>query len=513
MRTVYSSEGIREAERAHARELVNGTLMQRAAFGLANRIIAIMGDRCGRVVGQRVVVLAGSGNNGGDALFAGARLAERGAKVCAILVGDRHHEDAGTALMRAGGTIITPLEAEEALCEAQVVLDGILGIGARGSLGEPVLRLLEIANEVGAVRVAVDIPTGVHAETGEVAAAAFKADFTVTFAAEKPGLLTGPGKDCAGRVDVVDIGIGTSLGNPVARVCERADAAGWLPAPGFDDHKYRRGVAGVAAGSRAYRGAALLCVGASLTGPTGMTAVLDRGDGVAELVIGQHPEVVRLDQPVSHVTAWACGPGFTGSDDDRDTVEALLRTDEPVILDAGAITVLAGSEHLRTLVRTRAGATVLTPHEGEFLRLGGTFGSGRMAAAAELARSLDSVIILKGPGSIIAAPDGTCFIDEAGTPDLATAGSGDVLAGCLTTLMASAQARGALGSIEDTVAVAAAGCWLHGMAGRRAAGFGFATATGIVNALAQVVGEVTEVGRSPMKGDNWGMGYRSFDAR
>lgn len=513
MREVYDSQRIRAAEQAHALELEDGTLMQRASHGLANRVIRIMGDRHGGVVGQRVVVLAGSGNNGGDALFAGARLAERGAKVCAVMLADRHHGAAGAALRRAGGSLVSPRDAEAVLSGAQVVVDGILGIGGRGAPGEPARALLEMANEVRGVRVAVDVPTGVQADTGEVAGCAFRADFTVTFAALKPGLLIAPGKGFAGQVEVIDIGVGEALSDPMAGVCEQVDAARWLPAPAFDDYKYRRGVAGVAAGSREYRGAALLCVGAALAGPTGMTAVLDRGDGVAELVISQHPEMVRLDHVGSRVTAWACGPGFTGSDADANAVEALLRTCEPVILDAGALTLLGAREDLRSLVRTRAGATVLTPHEGEFVRLAGSIGSGRIAAAVELAASLDAVIVLKGPGSIIAAPDGTCFIDEAGTPDLATAGSGDILTGCLVSLIASAQARGALGTIADVAAVTAAGCWLHGMAGRHAARAGFATATGIVEALGSVVGLVAQLGGHSIKGDDWGMLHRSHDAR
>ena len=505
MREVFASERIRVAEQAYARELDDGTLMQRAAHGLANRVIRMMGDRLGGIVGRRVVILVGSGSNGGDALFAGARLADRGAQVSAVIVADRHHVQGATTLLTSGGCLVPLHQAGPALAGAHVVIDGILGIGARGAPREPVIWLLQEANEVPGLKVAVDVPTGVQADTGEVPGSAFRADLTVTFAAAKPGLMIAPGKEFAGQVEVIDIGIGDALTEPAAGVYGRAEAACWLPVPGFDDHKYRRGLAGLAAGSRAYPGAALLCAGAALTGPTGMTAVLDRGDGVADLVISHHPEVVRLDQISSRVTGWACGPGFTTTDADRDAVEAVCRTSAPVVLDAGALTLLGASQGLRDLVRTRAGATILTPHEGEFARLGGDLGPGRLAAAKDLAYRLDAVIVLKGPGSVIASPDGTCFIDEAGTSDLATAGSGDVLAGFLASLLASAEARGALRTVAEVAAVTAAGCWLHGSAGRRAACSGFATATDIVLALDSVVGTVSGVGSQLFKGDNWGM--------
>jgi hydroxyethylthiazole kinase-like uncharacterized protein yjeF len=454
--------------------------------------MAALRERGGSVVGCRVALLVGSGNNGADALFAGARLAERGASVRAVVVGDRHHELAARALRRAGGRLagadagdLSP--AMQDLDWAEVVIDGILGIGARGAPRDPARRLLEAANAAGALRIAVDLPTGVDGDTGAVPDVAFRADLTVTFAAYKPGLLLAPGKEFAGRVDLVGIGIDDALDEPVAFAMERADVAQWLPVPGFEDHKYRRGVAGIAAGSHDYRGAALLCASAALAGPTGMTVLLDRRDGVADLVVSQHPEVVRSEQVQGRVTAWACGPGFTGSRADLQAIEATLRTGCPVVLDAGALGLLASSADLRDLVRTRAGVTILTPHDGEFARLGGDPGLDRLSAARDLARRLDAVVVRKGPGTVIAAPGGDCFIDLAGTPALATAGSGDVLAGLLASLLAAAQARGRLHSASAVAEAVAAGCWLHGTAGTLAADSGCATASGIASALHRVL--------------------------
>lgn len=226
MRDVHSSQQIRQAEHAHERELVDGTLMMRASNGLAVVIVRGMRERLGGVVGRRVAILAGPGNNGGDALHAGTLLAARGAEVWAITTGDRHHRAGAQALRRAGGSIRPwDAQARTLLARAEVIVDGILGIGAHGGPREPVVTVVAEANRALAWRVAVDIPTGVDADTGAVGTEAFRADRTVTFAALKPGLLIAPGKQYAGEVDVVDIGIGSALGPPVARTLGAADAA------------------------------------------------------------------------------------------------------------------------------------------------------------------------------------------------------------------------------------------------------------------------------------------------
>lgn len=494
MSAVHSADQVRQAEHAHERLLADGTLMMRASHGLAVTVARGMRERLGGVAGRRVVILAGTGSNGGDALHAGALLVARGADVRALAIGERAHDGGAAALRRAGGRV-EPWSADSCttLANADVVIDGILGIGASGGLREPLAAVVDQANGVGAWRVAADIPTGVDPDTGAVGGIAFRADATVTFAALKPGLLVAPGKQYAGDVRVVDIGIGDSLGAPVARTFEAVDLASVIDGPQFDDYKYRRGVTGIAAGSAQYRGAGLLCASAALAGRTGMIVVLDRGDGLAEDVIRQHPEAVRTDE-VDHerVTAWACGPGFVGTTEDHATVEAVLRTALPVVLDAGALTVLAERADLRDLLRTRPAPSVLTPHEGEFLRLGGRLGQDRIASARDLSARMHAVVLLKGPGTIICAPDGTCLIDRAGTPALATAGSGDVLTGCIASLLAAAAARRSVSSDPAAARVAAAGCWLHGMAGRLAQEAGSVSASMIAGALVRVQGPYRE---------------------
>ncbi len=489
---MISAYGIAEviaAEHAHAGELESGVLMERASTGLASEILRML---AGSVVGTRVVIAVGSGNNGGDALFAGALLARRGMRVDAIGTTSAVHQAGLAAMRRAGGrfTVWNAAGSRALVDDADVIIDGLVGIGATGALRGAAAEIVLILNEARGIRVAVDLPSGVDADTGQVFGAAFDADLTVTFGVFKPGHLIAPGKALAGEVRLIDIGIAGALGEPAVRAMRQGDVAVVTPGPGFDDHKYRRGVVGVAAGSDDYPGAALLCVGAALRGHAGMVQYLDRAEGIARMVVAQHPEVVaspRMDAP--RVTAWVCGPGFVPGDRDHDAVEACLRTSVPVVLDAGALAMLADSVRLQDLLRERGAVTILTPHDGEFARLGGVVeGVGRLGAALAMARQRDVVVVLKGPGTVIAAPDGTCFVDVEGGPVLATAGSGDVLSGIIGALLAQSQARGDIRGVSDAARFAAAGCWLHGRAGNLAGEEGQpVTASSLIDSLGRAM--------------------------
>lgn len=256
MRTAYSVETVRAAERELMERLPEGALMQRAAAGLA----AACADLLGRVYARRVVLLVGSGDNGGDALYAGARLARRGAGVTAVLLApERTHPGGLAALLRAGGTSAAPGAAEPLLRRADLVVDGIVGIGGKGGLRPEAARLAELAHASRAAVVAVDLPSGVEADTGEVLGAAVRADLTVTFGTHKPGLLIDPARGYAGSVRLVDIGL--DLPDPAdVEALQHADVAARLPFPGAESDKYRRGVVGIAAGSARYPGAAVLAV-------------------------------------------------------------------------------------------------------------------------------------------------------------------------------------------------------------------------------------------------------------
>ena len=469
MINAYRVAGVIAAEQAHADELESGVLMERASTGLASVILRML---AGSIVGTRVVIAVGSGNNGGDALFAGALLVRRGMRVDAIGTTSAVHPQGLAALRRSGGrfTVWDPADSLSLVDDADVIIDGLVGIGATGALRGLAAEIVPFLNAAKGIRVSVDLVSGVDADSGQVLGVAFDADLTVTFGAFKPGHLIAPGKGLSGEVRLIDIGIADSLGVPAIRAMRQGDVEAEIPGPDFSDHKYRRGVVGVAAGSDEYPGAALLCVGAAMRGQVGMVQYLDRADGVARMVVAQHPEVVasqRVDAP--RVTTWVCGPGFVPGDHDHDAVEACLRTSVPVVLDAGALTILAGSAGLQQLVRERGAVTILTPHDGEFARLGGVVdGVGRLDAAFAMARQQGVVVVLKGPGTIIAAPNGISFVDVEGGPVLATAGSGDVLSGIIGALLAQAQARGGIHGVDDAARIAATACWLHGRAGNLA---------------------------------------------
>ena len=515
---LHSVASILAAEHAHDGELASGVLMERASTGLAHSVLRLLKQVRGSVVGARVVLAIGSGNNGGDALFAGAYLAKRGLRVDALTVDQRVHGVGLQSFVRSGGTVRTwapdDPKALRLLDGADVIIDGLVGIGATGALRGPAAEVVTAMNGSQALRIAVDLPSGIDADTGQVPGVAFDADRTITFGAVKPGLVIAPGKEFAGTVELIDIGIGAALGLPIARALQGEDIATLIPEPGFEDHKYRRGVVGVAAGSESYPGAALLCVGGALAGDPGMLQFLDRHDGIARLVVTQYPELVSTASVESpRVAAWVCGPGYPASELDHAAVDAILRTSVPVVLDAGALTLLAHSADLRLLLGERRGVTVITPHEGEFSRLAEAVGAqhvdevGRLRATQSLAGVLDAVVLLKGPGSVIAAPDGACYVDVEGGPVLATAGSGDVLAGLIGALLAGAQARGAVGSTADVARIVAAGCALHGRAGALAgAGGRPVRATDLVHYLGDAVAEVR-------RGDSVPDGHRGGSRR
>jgi len=455
MRIAYSVETVRTAERALMARLPDGTLMQRAAAGLA----AACADLLGRVYGSRVVLLVGSGDNGGDALYAGARLARRGAGVAAVLLaGERTHPGGLAALRRAGGTVARPETAEELIDRADLVIDGIVGIGGKGGLRPAAAPLAERAARSAAAVVAVDLPSGVEADSGEVLGAAVRADLTVTFGTHKPGLLIDPARAYAGTVRLVDIGLGPELpAEPDLEALQHADVAALLPVPAAESDKYRRGVVGVAAGSARYPGAAVLAVSGALRGGAG--AVRYVGPAGAA-VIARFPETLVSDQGphrAGRVQAWVVGPG---AGDDAGTVAEVLEADVPVLLDADGLRLADVGA-----VRSRTAPTLMTPHAGEAAALLGVareeVEAARLASVRELAARYRATVLLKGSTTLVAGPDGgPVRVNPTGTPWLATAGSGDVLSGLAGSLLAAGL------SARDAGSVAA---YLHGLAGRHAA--------------------------------------------
>ena len=249
-----TADEIRAAEAGLLSDLPEGALMQRAAMGLAVACASLIESTVGTVPGARVVLLVGSGNNGGDALWAGAKLAARGCRIDAITVSDRLHETGAAALRRAGGRVhrwsADDARVSRIVEDADLVIDGIVGIGGSGDLRADAVELVEAAADSGAIVVAVDVPSGVSADTGSTSGVAVVADMTVTFGAVKPGLVLAPGALHSGSVILIDIGLDFIDAATMCSV-EPIDVAAWVAEPEDDAYKYRRGVVAVAAGSAA----------------------------------------------------------------------------------------------------------------------------------------------------------------------------------------------------------------------------------------------------------------------
>lgn len=487
----YTVAEIRAAEAALMATVRPGTLMQRAAAGLA----AV----CARVLngpyGARVTIIAGTGDNGGDALWAGARLARRGAHVEAIPVTpDRVHEQGLAALEAAGGRIAD--DERHAIARADLVLDGMLGIGGRGGLSGRAADLAALATAESGLVVAVDLPSGIEPDTGETTGPHVVADITVTFGAYKIGTLIDPAAQAVGRLTFVDIGLAPHLDSdcraqpgvppePLERpselrsaaveALEIADVAGLLPRPTYESDKYRRGVIGVRTGSDRYTGAAVLSVGGAVHGGAGMVRYAGPAR-VADLVRDRWPEVVAAADPsaAGRVQAWTVGSGLGEGDDGQRDVETVLGAGVPVLLDADA---------LRHLPDRVDGTVVITPHAGELARLLGVDRAAvearRLHHARSAAQRWNVTTLLKGSTTIIGTPDGRARVNRTGTPALATAGTGDVLAGLVGSLLAAG-----LSPLD----AASVGAYLHGEAGRVAAAqAGYPSADDVLHMLPGVV--------------------------
>ncbi|MFI2370623.1 NAD(P)H-hydrate dehydratase [Streptomyces sp. NPDC018833] len=452
MRTAYSVETVRHAEAQLMARLPEGALMQRAAAGLA----AACADLLGRVYGARVVLLVGSGDNGGDTLFAGTRLARRGAGVTAVLLAPHRTHPAGlAALLAAGGRIAD--DPFEVLAAADLVLDGITGIGGHGGLRPDAVPVARAARGSNAVVVAVDLPSGIEADTGEVRGEALRADTTVTFGTYKPGLLVDPAKEYTGSVRLVGIGIEEHLPSvPDLEALQHADVARMLPLPAAESDKYRRGVVGIVAGSARYPGAAVLAVAGALRGGAGAARYVGPA---ADAVIARFPEtLVHAGPPgrAGRVQAWVVGPGIG---EDGDAVREVLASDVPVLVDADGLRLLDAAA-----VRDRAAPTLMTPHAGEAAALLGVareeVESARLASVRELAVRFGATVLLKGSTTLVADADGRrspVRVNPMGTPWLATAGSGDVLSGLAGSLLAAGL---------DARDAGSAAAYLHGLAAR-----------------------------------------------
>jgi ADP-dependent NAD(P)H-hydrate dehydratase / NAD(P)H-hydrate epimerase len=495
----------------------DGALMQRAAAGLAAVCVTVLRAKPGGVYGSRVVVLAGTGDNGGDALYAAALLAGRGAAVTAIQAGPRIHAGGAAALRAAGGRLTAvaaprPVdetrpdlavgydagrEIRQAIGYADVIIDGMLGIGGKGGLRDPYATLAQLAANSAGTTVAVDLPSGIDADTGAVDGPAVRADITVTFGTVKPGLLIDPGARRAGVVELVDIGLEPHLLEPPdASAPQRDDISAMIPRPGPESDKYRRGVLGLLAGSDRFTGAALLSTGGAVHGGAGMVRLVT-APAAAVAVRQVWPEVVitelgrespnrseenkgsspeggqqRFPDNVGRVQAWVAGPGMGVTQEAEQRLAAVLGTSLPVLVDADGLSLIARRRDLLP----RPAPTLLTPHAGELARLldadPADVEARRLEHARRAATAVGACVLLKGSTTVIAPPNGAdpVLVNTTGTSWLATAGSGDVLSGLAGALLAQ-------GLLPPEAAIAAA--YLHGIAGRLAAADSARQGTGV----------------------------------
>ncbi|MDQ2847641.1 MAG: NAD(P)H-hydrate dehydratase [Actinomycetota bacterium] len=485
MIVAYTVEQLRAAETVALGLTPDGTLMQRAATVVA---VTALSRLPSPVPGSRVVLLVGTGNNGGDALYAGAMLRSRGVVVTAVLVSpDRAHAGALVAFRRAGGRIVEFVgdggDAGDSvlapvMSAAALVIDGLVGIGGRPPLRPAAARLVGLVNASEIPVLAVDVPSGIDPDLGDAteggspSGASIRAAITVTFGAPSTGLLA---TRSTGKLVVADLGLAPPATVPPDAVAfDDVDVELLRPRPGLGADKYSGGVLGVVAGSDRYPGAAVLAVGAAVRLRPGLVRYAGPG---AAAVLDRWPEVVAAADPAEagRVQAWLAGPGMGTDGAALARLGTVLQADVPAVIDADALTMLAANPTLLSRRTRPAGNsedgpadTVLTPHAGEFGRLWPDLDpADRVTSARSAARQSDAVVLLKGDRTVIAAPDGRTAVNLSGSGWLATAGSGDVLSGIIGSLLAAGL---------DPFAAAAVGAQLHGRAGERAQAAGRAGA-------------------------------------
>jgi NAD(P)H-hydrate epimerase len=486
---------MRLATAAQMREMDRLTITE---FGLPGLVLM---ENAGRAVaeaawellpesGGRVLVLAGKGNNGGDGFVAARHLVAQGVEV-GVLLFARAEELKGDAAtncryaQRLGLTIIEQPDDDTlagALELADVVVDGLLGTGVKGEVTGRLREVIELLADCPAPIVAVDLPSGLDADTGAILGAIVEAQITVSFGLAKPGLLQYPGKDCCGQLRVVDIGLPPGLPDELdidTFVTEIGDCQVMLPARPGDAHKGDAGRVLVVAGSPGLTGAACLAGNAAARAGAGLVTVACPAP-LQPVLAAKLTEVMTVALPAAEtgtltaaalepLRAWqakadalALGPGLSQAPGVGELVAGLLAEwDGPVVLDADGLNVLAGQTEVLT---RREAPTVVTPHPGELARLLRVsieaIQADRLSAARDAAERLDCLVVLKGAATIIATPDGEAWLNPTGNPGMASGGMGDVLTGVIAALLAEGC---------DPLEAAVAGVYLHGLAGDLAA--------------------------------------------
>ena len=490
---ILDADGMRAADRATIRDwgVPGRVLMETAGRAAADAVAERYPVR-----GAHVVVLVGTGNNGGDGLVVARVLWARGAAVRVVALAEGADGDSGANLrllrrLAEGSDRLDVVAFEDvrqaANAPADLVVDALLGIGARGEIREPARSLCAWTNRQPAPVVALDVPSGLDATTGAAPDDTVRADLTVTFGALKTGLVLGDGPQVAGEVVTVEIGIPSAEleRHAVAHRATRAWVGENLPRRAPSAHKYSAGTAVCVVGSGHFTGAAVLSTAAAYRAGAGAVVAcapqsarptVDARN--AEVMVDAQPETdagtlaaAALDgvlERAASADAVLVGCGLGREDETLDVVRQLVeRVEAPLVLDADGLAAYAGDTDR---LAARDGPLVLTPHLGELRRLLGDDAftpENRVETVRELAARWGAVLVLKGMPSVVGAPDGRVFVGPPGAPALATAGTGDVLAGTVVGLAAQG-----LGAVEAAVCAlalgaAAADLWTerHGAAG------------------------------------------------
>ena len=467
---LYTAEEMSRADGgAQDLGIPGGVLMERAGAAMAEEILH-------RYPAHRTVVVCGGGNNGGDGFVIARELHRAGAGVSVVATKDEYSGDPATnleAVRNLGVDVHGPGMLGELLGAAGLVVDALLGTGFSGEVREREAALIRQLNDAGKTTVAVDVPSGVDGSTGEVAGEAVRADLTVCAHAAKVGCVISPGREHAGETVVVEIGIPPEADvEPSLSWTDRDVLRGLVPRTREPAHKYSAGAVMVVAGSRGMTGAAVMSVRGAERAGCGITFLATSAGAAPAVDIALTETIVYgvregesggmdagaaeeiLDRS-GRATALVVGPGIGSGEEGRALVERLLAgTDLPVLLDADAVTALAGTEALTR----RVAPTVVTPHAGELGRL---LGSGaaevsarRLASAREAAQDNGCCVLLKGSDTLV-VEGGRAAVNSTGGVALATAGTGDVLSGVIGALLS----RG-----MEPFEAARAGAWVHGRA-------------------------------------------------
>ncbi len=488
---IGTAQEMRNIDKAAAERfgLSGVVLMENAGRAVAEKAVQLLGEPRNK----KIFIVCGGGNNGGDGYVAARWLHNHGARVKIFLAADRNNLRGNAAMhfetaSRMGIECLSltdPRDMEKARITigfADLVVDALLGTGFQGEMTELYRDSIELMNGSAQKIMAVDIPSGVDADTGMIASVAVQAVCTVTFGLPKPGLLLYPGAGCAGEVVIAPIGIPTDLftGAEIKQTLTTPElAAGLLPLRRPDAHKGNCGHVLAVAGSRGFSGAAFLTAQGALRSGAGLVTA-----GVPESILSvmetKTTEAMTLELPetlagglgadavrvirdfCSRASVVLVGPGLGRQEETLESVREIIQTvDRPMVLDADALSALVG--HLEFLAAMETPA-VLTPHPGEMARLTGLsvqqVQADRIGVARKAAVEWSNIVVLKGARTVVAFPDGEVYVNPTGNPAMATGGMGDVLAGVIAAMIAQGL------SSHDAAVL---GVYLHGLAGDLAA--------------------------------------------